>query len=112
MRDASVTADRLRRLVFVLWAFVLLPAPTPAADGSLRDFLDAYCVSCHNAETKKGGLDLEKLSADFQEPAAFASWVKVYERVQAGEMPPKARPKRPDKAEAEAILKRLAIGLA
>jgi hypothetical protein len=74
-------------------------------------FLDAYCVSCHGSETKKGGLDLEKLSADFKEPAALASWVKVYDRIQSGEMPPKGRKQRPEKAEVDALLKELEAGL-
>src|SRR5262249_27471223 len=68
-------------------------------------------VSCHDSGTRKGGLDLEKLSIDFKEPAAFASWVKIYDRVQAGEMPPKTRRTRADKAEADAILKGLELGL-
>ena len=54
--------------------------------------------------TKKGGLDLEKLSTDFKEPAAFMAWVKVHDRIESGEMPPKARKKRPGKAEVEAVL--------
>src|SRR5437016_5063455 len=95
------------RLLFavVLTAPILLPTSAWAADPPLRKFLDTYCISCHGPAIKKGGLDLEKLSADFNDPAAFASWVKVHDRIQAGEMPPKARTTRPDKAEAAAILK-------
>jgi hypothetical protein len=110
MRHSSITADRLR-LALVLSTFAFLSATAPAADGSLRKFLDAHCVSCHDAATKKGGLDLEKLSADFKDPAAFASWVKIHDRIQSGEMPPKARKERPDKAESENVLKTLAAGL-
>jgi Protein of unknown function (DUF1592)/Protein of unknown function (DUF1588)/Protein of unknown function (DUF1585)/Protein of unknown function (DUF1587)/Protein of unknown function (DUF1595)/Planctomycete cytochrome C len=112
MRHSSTTADRSLRLAIVLSALVLLPSPIPAADAPLHKFLNRYCVSCHDAETRKGGLDLEKLPANFDDPAAFPSWVKVHDRIQAGEMPPKGRKTRPNKAETAAILKRLATGLA
>jgi hypothetical protein len=112
MRPASATADRRLRLILALSALVLLPTASPAADTSLRKFLDTYCLSCHDATTRKAGLDLEKLSADFRDPAAFASWVKVHDRLQAGDMPPKARKPRPDTAEAEVVRKGLAAGLA
>jgi hypothetical protein len=107
----SATIEGPFRLVLVLSALVLLPTAAPAGDAPLRGFLDAHCMSCHDAATRKGGLDLEGLPDDFREPAAFASWVKVHDRLQAGEMPPKARKNRPEKAEADAILKGLEAGL-
>ena len=110
MRHSSATADLRLRIVLVLSALVLLPAVTKAADAPLGKFLDTYCLSCHNAVNKKGGLDLEKQSADYKEPAAFATWVKVHDRIQAGEMPPRAH-RRPNKAEAGAFLQRLETGL-
>src|SRR5205085_3766960 len=75
------------RLAAVLAALVLLPAPTPAAEAPRQSFLRTYCVGCHNAEARKGGLDLEALPADTADPAAFAAWVKVHDRLRAGEMP-------------------------
>jgi hypothetical protein len=74
---------------------------------TLRGFLDSHCVTCHNAEGKKGGLDLEALSADFSNPAAFATWVEVQDRLRSGEMPPKARKDQPAAAEREALIKLL-----
>ena len=99
-------------LGFLLVRFLLARADCgePAQSGSkegLRTFLDAHCVSCHGADVKKGGLDLESLSTDFKNPAVFEKWVRVHDRVRAGEMPPKERKKRPTPAESEAILKSL-----
>jgi len=91
----------------LLWTSVLPAADAPTAPfvaKTLRPFLEQHCVDCHDAKTKKGGLDLEKLSTDFKDLAAFKSWVKVLDRVQSGEMPPKARKQRPDKAEAQTVL--------
>lgn len=110
MPHLSASAARPLGFAFLLAALLLLPRAAPAADASLLGFLDNHCVSCHDSTTRKGGLDLQKLSADFKNPAAFDVWVKVHDRIQAGEMPPKTR-KRPDKDEAAAILTKLTASL-
>jgi hypothetical protein len=56
-----------------------------------QPFLEKHCLECHDTETKKGGLDLTTLKPDFGNMETFARWVKVYDRVQAGEMPPKKK---------------------
>ena len=63
-----------------------------------RSFLEQHCTDCHDAETKKGGLDLTALAFQPDDARNFASWVKVFDRVSAGEMPPKkkARPAAAD----------------
>ena len=60
-----------------------------------QPYLQKHCVECHDAETKKGGLDLTALKRDFANIDDFARWVKVYDRVQAGEMPPKKKAQPP-----------------
>lgn len=64
----------------------------------VRPFLDTHCVSCHGAEVKKAGLRLDELKPDFADVRTAAHWIKAYDRVLAGEMPPKNR-KRPTKDE-------------
>ncbi len=54
------------------------------------DFLQKHCMDCHDADSKKGNLDLSTLKAD-----DFDRWVKVYDRVRVGEMPPKKKPQPP-----------------
>jgi hypothetical protein len=83
--------------------FVLGP---PAAAQPPAKFLDAHCASCHDDATKAGGLDLTALAFDPKDAGNFATWVKVHDRVAAGEMPPKAKP-RPPAAEVAAVLKHL-----
>ncbi len=51
-------------------------------------FLQAHCVDCHGGGATEGGLDLQKLSRDLADPAAFARWERIYDRVNDGEMPP------------------------
>ena len=86
--------------------------PKPAARGTLPHFLDTHCVNCHDSTTKEGGLDLETLSPDMKNPAAFEAWVKIHDRIASGEMPPRNRKERPTKDEAEPILKSLSGSLA
>jgi hypothetical protein len=85
----------------------LRAAEPPSAVGV---FLDRYCSSCHNAEELKGRLDLETLTYDPESRANLAQWVKVHDRVKAGEMPPKEK-RRPDEAAIAEFLQALASTL-
>jgi len=66
----------------------------------LRPFIEKHCVDCHDSDDAKGGLDFGKLPSDLNQPEALAKWVRVFDRVDQGEMPPKkkARPEAGDKA--------------
>ena len=77
----------------------------------VRPFLDNHCLTCHNSVQQKAGLDLDKLPADLADPKSFAKWVRVFDRVKAGEMPPRSVKTRPDKAESDALLKGLETDL-
>jgi uncharacterized protein DUF1592/uncharacterized protein DUF1588/uncharacterized protein DUF1587/uncharacterized protein DUF1585/uncharacterized protein DUF1595/cytochrome c len=73
----------------------------------VRDFLEAHCYACHDSRAKKGGLDLTALKFDLADDKAFTIWVKVHDRVLAGEMPP-GKMAQPDEATRAAFLKALA----
>jgi hypothetical protein len=89
----------------------LLAALALAQDGSARVFAGKHCLDCHDAESKKGNLDLASLRFDPADPKNFALWVKVHDRVRDGEMPPD-RKSAPPKADADAFLRALAAPLA
>src|SRR5258706_675383 len=89
---------------------LLLAALLAPQDG--REFLSKHCTECHGAEDPKGGLNLEALRLDPKDPKNFAAWVKVHDRVQDGEMPPKKKKKRPEAEELRAFLKSVADPLA
>ena len=73
-------------------AVLALVAARPAgAAGPGKAFLGDHCTSCHNETAKKGRLDLTRLAFDPNDAANLAVWVKVHDRVQAGEMPPATR---------------------
>jgi hypothetical protein len=63
----------------------------------VESFLAKQCLECHDTATAKGGFDLEQLRWDPASPENQASWIKVHDRVGAGEMPPAKKP-RPDAA--------------
>ncbi len=98
-----------------LWGVTMLACGSGlrAADalpGLVRPFLDKHCSECHDADAKKGKLDLSALPFNLTNADSLASWVKVLDRVQAGEMPPEKKP-RPDAKEMEVAMSALATEL-
>jgi len=94
----------LKPLLFLLLATCcshaasLTPAQLEFVEKKVRPVFDARCYDCHDADTKKGSLDLTALKPDISNPDTLALWLRIYDRVAAGEMPPK---KKQPLAEAE-----------
>jgi len=65
--------------------------------GEIRPILVANCVKCHSGAKPKGDLRLDELKPDFADEATREHWLTVLDRVTAGEMPPKAKPRPPVK---------------
>ncbi|MGY8686819.1 MAG: DUF1592 domain-containing protein, partial [Verrucomicrobiales bacterium] len=72
-------------------------AETPEA------FFETHCYECHDADAKKGDFDLTSLPMTFTSAADFERWVKVFDRIDLGEMPPPKK-LRPLVDEKEAVL--------
>jgi hypothetical protein len=100
-----VKSNACRRIIGLLLAAVspLCAAPPESAFA----FTGKYCAGCHNSAAKTGGLDLTTLAFAPADAANFAEWVRIRDRIQAGEMPPKVITKRPDAAEQQTFLKNL-----
>lgn len=58
-------------------------------------FFARHCVTCHNARTAEGDLDLTSLDPDMKASTSGARWAMLVEKLTSGQMPPKAQP-RPD----------------
>ena len=73
------------------------PGPsTPAAAAPSAALLTQYCVTCHNARAKAGGLTLDP--AELTQIDRHAdTWEKVIRKLQTGMMPPSGAP-RPTRA--------------
>lgn len=100
----------LFRSFIAVLAALLLQSAGAAVPDQLQPFLDKHCVDCHDADSKKGNLDLTALSFDLHNPKEFTAWVNVYDRVANGEMPPKKKPK-PEAAAAKAFTSGLSASL-
>lgn len=81
-------AGTKRLMVLFLTAVHFQTCVASELPGAVREFIQANCVSCHDTETNKGGLDLTALRDDPADAAAFLQWVRVHDRVCDGEMPP------------------------
>ncbi len=73
------------------------PAPVPKdapkpLDASAKTFLQAHCLACHGGAKPKGGVALDKLTADLSNKANRDTWLAALEQVKAGTMPPEGKP--------------------
>lgn len=70
-----------------------LEAPQAIADS---------CIECHDKDTAKGNLDLTALKFDPADRQLRERWIRIYDRVEQGEMPPK-RDDMPEAQRAELL---------
>ena len=86
-------------------------APPPGQSiANQQAFLKQYCLSCHNARTKSGGLALDALDSSSIDAHDAETWEKVVRRLRTGMMPPEAAPK-PSPGAREAFTAALEAGL-
>ncbi|MBS0201880.1 MAG: DUF1592 domain-containing protein [Planctomycetes bacterium] len=95
---------RFLTIVSVLLCATIGRAQTPI------EFFQAHCYECHDKDSKQGDLDFTSLKLNGADPESFARWVKIHDRIEAGEMPPKSKP-RPPAAEITRATKLLAESL-
>lgn len=101
MPGALTTIRTICAVTAVVCVRAAFAAPLPVQE--LNPFFENHCVECHDATAKKGGLDLESLSRDPTDAESLRRWVRVFDRVQSGEMPPKKKP-RPEAGALSAFL--------
>ena len=94
---------RLIALAMMLWP-ALLRAEAPA-------FFSRYCSDCHGSETAEAAFSLAALPYEFADVEQFRRWVKVYDRLSSGEMPPPGaeQPPAADRAKIADELKQLLL---
>src|SRR5258705_9526451 len=77
----------------------------------LNPFLTKYCTECHDAQTKKGDLDLTSFKLDLNDSQNFSRWVLIHDRAASAEMPPKKKA-RPDAGDLSLFTSSLSAALA
>ena len=90
-------------MVFVgLSVFGVFGSVVALSDDVIDEFLTTSCIECHDSDSVTG-FDLTALSSEFKEENQFPNWVKVFDRVTRGEMPPKDAMQPPDELKVEAL---------
>src|SRR3954469_5772157 len=85
------------------------PLPASPLPSAVNTMFNDYCVKCHDADTKKGELDLTRL--DQEEITSHPDeWEKVVRKLQARQMPPSGK-KRPDEKVYQNVVAQLASRL-
>jgi hypothetical protein len=65
------------------------PAPEATIPRELLPLLEEHCMECHDKDTAKGGLDLGKLPKSLNDKSLRERWIRIHDRVEKNEMPPK-----------------------
>jgi len=88
----------------LIGALGLLTAVSRAAEAAadFRAFFDQHCLKCHGGTKPKGGIRVDTLTPDFANNANRSHWEPVLEQLEAGDMPPKDKP-RPPATEVKAL---------
>ena len=95
------------KVAFAGWfaAAAFMAAPSAAGVGPEAEYratVEKYCVTCHNARLKTGGLELDGI--DFTKVPNYAEALeKVVRKLKTGAMPPQGMP-RPDRATHDALV--------
>jgi hypothetical protein len=67
---------------------VVIPAEAaPPAFATVRDILSEQCLDCHNEKTTKGGFNLARFDSFDSTLRDRATWKRVFDVVEAGQMP-------------------------
>ncbi|WP_246120080.1 DUF1592 domain-containing protein [Blastopirellula retiformator] len=90
MQQPLAAKAALSLLMMSLLATVAVAAKPelPKTPEAIRQFVATNCYDCHQGDASEGGLDFEQLSFDLQDHAVQDRWVRIFDRVEAEEMPP------------------------
>jgi hypothetical protein len=89
-------AGRIVVLLCCLSSAELLAGPRDA-------FLRQHCIDCHGPFAQEAGLRVDQLPEKLADPDHLARWVRLWDRVAAGEMPP-SDAEQPSAAERQAFV--------
>lgn len=94
----------LTRFFFsALIASPALGAATTPIPANVQAMLSENCLECHDSATLKGEVSLEFDAIDWDDPTQIDSWLRAFDAIEQGLMPPAKKP-RPKPTEKEAVL--------
>jgi len=74
------------RYVFAFTFLLALPRIACGADH--QAFLRQHCLDCHGPDLQEAGFRVDRLPQDLSDSAALGRWIRLFDRVRQGEMPP------------------------
>lgn len=101
-------------VIVLLAAAILIPARicpaaetanfSPSFDKDVRPLIVENCITCHNAQKKKGDLNLSQYATSDKALADEQAWQDVADRLRTGDMPPEKAKHKPTQEERKTIL--------
>jgi hypothetical protein len=73
------------------------PASSKQYEEQVRPFITKHCLECHQGVKARGELRLDQLAPDLAGIESRERWLAVLARLKAGTMPPKGKPRPPQK---------------
>ena len=80
--------DSLSKGACLLLFFSATHLAEAATPDNLNQLIEQNCLDCHEGRSAEGELDLASLNFSLQDQEVRTRWIKIYDRVEAGEMPP------------------------
>ncbi len=74
-------------VIWGLFVFAGFGSVVAFSDDVIDEFLATSCIDCHDSNSVTG-FDITALSSEFKGESQFPNWVKIFDRVTRGEMPP------------------------
>ncbi len=103
-RSIPILAALAIGLLTLAQAAPTTPSPAvPPSQKAIPPFFQEHCFECHDADTQKGNLQLDNLPLDFSNPIHARKWIDVFDKISAGEMPPKKQPRPPEAARRDVL---------
>lgn len=99
----------MRKSSIFFFLLGVIPAISSESDQLPKEigaFFAKHCTDCHDQEMKKGELNVAALDWHPTDRRNFDTWVKIFDRVRRGEMPPEKKP-RPEAAPLAEFLRSL-----
>ncbi len=95
---------RIPVLAIIVSATVAGPLAAASFDKDVLPLLDANCLDCHDADEKKGGLDLSGFTNEAAVMKDRAIWRSVFEKIESHQMPPPKKKSQPTEDERQKVM--------
>jgi hypothetical protein len=74
---------------FLLLTFIPGSLLADSRVSPVAGFLQQYCLDCHSGPDSENAFDIAGIGRDLQKADTMAKWVRLFDRVERNEMPPK-----------------------